>query len=394
MKKFLIALIAMFVLAVIPTALAMSVEIKDTSSGQVSVVAGETIPVKVTSVFSANYSDVVLEVQLKYSHGKKVEVDTKAMDVISGKTYVQNIELKVPENIDATVSGDTYTISLVMKDKNGRTIDSATVDVSVQRENDVLEIQKVMTGYAKAGQPTIVTVVVKNTGSDNQDDAYVKVSIPELNLIAEERLGDIASVDDGEDEDVSVADIPLRIPEDAEDGVYTMVVEVSNDNIKVEAMKEINIDGMPNKGKFVEVVPSLTSQEIAQGETVIYTLRIANLGDSSESYEVYVEGTEGWSTYQVNPLTLALSAESNQIITIGITASKDALVGEHAFTAKVVSSKATKTIPLTANVKESTGINAMLISVIVLAIVLVILIALLVKTRKATEGTEAEESYY
>jgi heme/copper-type cytochrome/quinol oxidase subunit 2 len=61
----------------------------------------------------------------------------------------------------------------------------------------------------------------------------------------------------------------------------------------------------------------------------------------------------------------------------------------------VKSDNAEKTVTLTANVNKAGGIDALMISVIVLAIVLVILVVVLVKTRKSSdEMAEAEESYY
>ena len=397
MKKLLIALFALLVLTVVPSALAMGVDIKGESFGPVSVIAGESVPVRVTSVFSEDYSDVVLKAELSYGHGKDVDYKSKALDVIAGTTYVQNLDLEIPADIEVTVPGQTYTLSLVLKDKTGRTIDSQEVDVTVQRNNDELEIQKVITNYALAGEPTLITVIAKNIGSDEQEDVYVKVSIPELNLVAEERMGDIAAVDSDGDEDVASVDMPIQIPENAAKGIYTMIVEVYNDNVDVKTTKTIAIDGVGEKAKFVEVVSLINSQSIGQSETATYVLRIANLGDSAEAYTIAVEGTEGWATYQINPLALALSAGSEQTINIAVTANKNALAGEHLLKVKVISNKgAEKTVSLTANVQGSTaGFDAMLISVIVLAIVLIILIVLLVKTRKASEDiSKTEESYY
>jgi uncharacterized membrane protein len=284
-----------------------------------------------------------------------------------------------------------------MQDNKGNQIAFSTFDVAVTRTNDAIQIQKVITTFAKAGSPVLVTVVAKNTGSDNLEDVYAKVSIPELGISTEERLGDIASTDKGEDEDVATADIPLRIPANAVDGTYTLKVEIYNDkdDVTVSATKDIVIDGVAAAEKFVEVVPTKISQDVAQGETATYTLVIANLGDTAKTFSVSTSGTNGWSTSQVNPLVVTIGPEASQTITVAVTVADNALIGEHKLTATVKSDDAVKSIDLAANVKEKTlGIDALLISVIVLAVVLVILIAILVKTRKADENIEAEESYY
>jgi len=403
MKKILIAMFALLVLAVIPSALAMTVTVKDVVAsfegivfGPVSVEAGETIPIKVAFVASDNSNDVVVKAELAYN-GKHVDVESKAIDIMNGTTYVKNLDLVIPKNIDITSPGEAYTLSVELKDGKGKSLDWVEFDVVVQRTNDLVDIQKVITNYAQAGEPTLVTVVVKNIGADDQEDIYAKVSIPELNLVAEERMGDLSAIDEGEDEDVATVDIPLRIPEDAEEGTYTMKIEVSNDDdIEVSTTKSISISGVAPMGKSIEIVPTVTSQDVEQGQTATYSLRVANLGDSTKTYSIYVEGTDGWATYQINPLVLTLSPESSQLITLNIKVNDKALSGEHVFAVKAKSGETEKSISLNANVKGSTGgFDALLVSVIVLAVVLVILIVALVKTRKASEeASEAEESYY
>jgi len=400
MKQYIIALIALLTLAIVPSALAMTVTVGDTPEyyyGPVSVQVGETVPIKVTEIASANYSNVVITVELVYN-GKKVDVETGAFDMIEGTIYTKSLNLKIPDKIATTSPGESYALSVRMQDNKGYEINWQQFEVTVQRANKEIQIQKVITTYAKAGSPTLVTVVAKNTGSNNIDDVYVRVLIPKLGLVAEERLGDIAAIDEGEDEDVATADVPLRIPEKAEDGTYSLVVEIYSDNgdIETSATKSIVINGVPPAEKFVEVVPTLISQNVDQGKTAIYGLRIANLDTSTKTFTISVEGTDGWATYQLNPLVVTLASESGQTITVAVTANNNALIGEHKFNVNVKSDDAEKSISLTANVGErAVGIDALLISVIVLAIVLIILIAVLVKTRKAgDEGIETEESYY
>ena len=398
MKTYIIALVALLTLAIVPSALAMTVTVNDASSTPLSVGIGEILKVKISDTPSVNYSDVVITAEFAYN-GKKVSVESTAFDETAGISYVKTLSLTVPQNIKAAASGEKYVLTVRMQDNKGNEIAWKAFDVFVTRANDAVQIQKVMTTFAKAGSPVLVTVVAKNIGSDDLEDVYVRVSIPELgpSCTTEDRLGDIASTDKGEDEDVATADIPLRIPANAEDGTYTLKVEIYNDkdDVAVSATKDIVIDGVAPAEKFVEVVPALISQDIAQGKTATYNLRVANLGDSAKTFSVFVEGTDGWATYQLNPLVVTIAPDASQTITVAVTVADNALIGEHKLTAKVKSDDAVKSVALTANVKEKTiGIDTLLISVIVLAVVLVILIAILVKTRKADESIEAEESYY
>jgi len=397
MKQYIIALVALLTLAIVPSALAMTVTVNDASSEPLSVGIGETLNIRVTDYASVNYSNVVITAEFAYN-GKKVSVESAPFEMVAGINYVKTLNLKVPENIKTTAPGDRYVLTVRMQDNRGREIDSQVFDVMVQRANNIIQIQNVIATYAKSGEPLLVTVVAKNTGSNDIDDVYVKVSIPKLGISTEERLGDISAKDKGDDEDVATADIPLRIPEDAEDGTYSLKVELYNqdDDIESTATKDIVIDGVTPAEKFVEVVSAMQTQDVEQGQTATYSLRVANLGDSTKTFSVFVEGTDGWATYQINPLVVTLAPETGQTITVAVTVANSALAGEHKFSVKVKSDDSAKSLDLAANVKEKTfGVDALLISVIVLAIVLVILIAILVKTRKSgDEGIEAEESYY
>ena len=404
MKKLFIALFALLFLAAMPSVLAITndisitnVEINGGNSEPLSVMAGDVLKIQVEYTAYAAVQDAVIEAELTYGHDKKVEDSSKAIDTVDGTHYIANLEFTIPANIEVTPPGQYYTLSIVAKGKSGEMLTTPEeIRVTVQKANDEISIQKVMTDYMEAGQITTVTVVAKNIGTDTQDDVYVVVSIPKLGIEKEERMGNIAEIDKGEGENVATVDVPLLIPENAVDGSYTMNVEVYNDNTDLNATKTVSINGVQGAEKFVEVISTSNSQEMAQGGTAVYTLRIANLGSSAETYSLSVEGTEGWATYQMNPLVLTLSPESSQMITVSITAADNALIGDHTFTVKAKSESAEKTIPLTASVGEKkVGFDAMLISVIVLAIVLVILIVLLVKTRKAgDEISETEESYY
>jgi len=397
MKKLLIA---MFVLLLVtPLALAdfnVFVEDIDNTYGPLSVVAGQNLPIEVYFDLSSDYTDAKVEVELSYD-GKEVEAESEAMDIIAGTTYKRSLDLRVPTNIDTTPEGEEYTLSVRLKSGKGKTLASADFDLTVQRKSDDLEIQKVLgPSSAEAGKPVIWTVVVKNIGSKEQEDVYVKIVSPELGLLVEERAGDIEATDEDEDEDVSTVDVPLRLPKDAYDGTYAVKVTVYNDDFEVTATKSLKVDGTKKAEDSTEVVPVARNLAVEQGATGVYQLTLLNLGNSEQTYSLSVEGLEGWASYQANPLSVVLSPQSNRVVDLGLTVSENALVGEHAFEVKVLSNgEEVREIALTTEVKESSsGVSGMLVSVIVLAIVLIVLIVLLVKMRRPDEVEESEESYY
>ena len=398
MKKLLIAMFAL--LLVTPLALAsFSVTIDDVATGPLSVVAGQKLPIEVVFDMSRNFSDVKVEVELSYN-GKDVEVESEAIDLISGTIYKRNLMLTVPSNIDTTPEGESYTISIRLKDGKGKTLASSDFELTVQRKSDLLEIQKVFgpTSLEAGGKAVFWTVVIKNIGSDEQEDVYVKVSSPELGLLVEERAGDIEATDDDGDEDVATVDIPLRVEDkNAVEGTYTLYVKVYNDDVEITTTRTLQLSGAKAVTASTEVVPVKKSLEVRQGETGIYKLNLLNLGNSAQTYTLQVEGLGGWAIYQINPLSLTLGPQVSQAIDVGLTVSEDALVGEHAFTVKVLSNgKEVRSVALTTEVeKASKGVSGMVISVVVLAVVLVVLLTLLAKLRKSDEEVEeSEESYY
>jgi uncharacterized membrane protein len=402
MKKFAIAMFALLICAVIlPSVLASTFEVnvKDVSmwNSPICVKIGETIPVNVVYSLDSDASDVVVKAELYYGHGKDVSDESEALDAIGNVTYTDTLSVKVPSDIDATSPGEEYTLVVRIVDKKDGTIAQAEFPVSVQRSNDLLEVQEVMKTTAEAGKTTLVTVVVKNIGADLQDDVYVKVTIPELGIAKKERVGDLVAVDVDDKDDTSTVDIPLSIPSNAADGTYSMIVTAYNKNTEVSRTESLKVKGISGtKMDASEVVPQVVSQEIAQGKSVNYGIIIGNLADSAQTYSVEVTGTDGWASYAVSPLKVTLNGKDSQIVDVMLIANKDSMAGQHSFIVTVKSdSQTVKQLALTANVKASKGtIDAMLISVIILAVILVILIIILIKSKKSDVSTETEESYY
>jgi len=394
MKKNLIALFALFVLAMIPSAMAaMSVEVNDASDSPVSVIRGETIPVKVTFSENTDYQDMTVEVQLRYEHSKKVEVSSKAIDVISGTTYVKTLNIKVPEDIEITAPGEVYALTIQVKDSNGYQIEWRSFDVTVQRTDDQLEIQKVLkTSTVEAGKTFTATVVVKNTGSDRMDDIYVRMSIPELGLVTEERAGDLLAVDDEDKEDTSSVKLSLNIPSATAQGTYNLEIKAYNSNAET-TKKDSIIVGAQGVAQTTEVYTSKTIQDIAKGSTIAYKLSLLNVDGATATYSLSVKGTDGWATAKIEPATVTVQKDSTGTATVYLTADKNAAAGQHVATVLVNSGSTTKQMSIVANVTESGVIDPLLITALILAVVLVVLIIVFVKTRKSEEKLE-EESYY
>jgi uncharacterized membrane protein len=252
MKKLLIALVALFVLSVIPAAMAaVSVDINGASTTPVSVIRGDTIPVMVTFSEPIDYKDVTVEVQLRYEHSKKVEASTKAIDVVAGTTYTRTLSIDVPSDIEITAPGNYYSLTVVLKDGNGYELEAKSFDLMVQRTDDQLQIQKVLKSQTiEAGNTFTADVVVKNTGSDQMNDVYVRMSIPELGLATEGRVGDLVSVDSATKDDTNSVRLSLNVPADTANGSYSLELKAYQINSDAwTTLKDTVVVGNPASDK-------------------------------------------------------------------------------------------------------------------------------------------------
>jgi len=248
----------------------------------------------------------------------------------------------------------------------------------------------------EAGKTAKMTVVIKNIGSDKQEDVYLKISSAELGLSEKEYAGDIEAMDEDDNEDVATIDVPLRISKDALEGTYALKVEVYNDNFEAKTTETVSVNGIQKAADSTDVVAVEKSLDLKQGSTGVYQLHLLNLGNAAQTYTVSVTGIDGWASYDVNPLSVKLNPDSSQLVDLALAVSDKAMVGEHTFAVAVESDgKTVKELTLTTNIEKSTWkVDAMLVSVVVLAIVLVVLVSILVKSRKSEDETEVEESYY
>lgn len=395
MKKLFIALVALFVLAVIPNVMAaMDVNVNDASTSPVSIVRGDTVPVKVTFSEGIDYQDVTVEVQLRYEHGKKVEVSKKVGDVIAGTTYTKTLSIEVPQDIEVPDTGDYYALTVQLKDSNGYEIEWESFDITVQRTDDQLEIQKVLKSLTvEAGSTFTADAVIKNTGADRMDDVYVRMSIPELGLVTEGRAGDLVAVDDEDKEDTNSVQLSLKIPAATAQGTYTLEIKAYNDDAET-ITKDTIVVGSPSAAPATEIYTTKTIQSVAKGSTVAYKVSLLNVDGAAATYSLSVQGTDGWATAMVDPSTLTVQKDSTGIATVYITADKNAAIGQHVATLLVRSGDTAKQMSIVADVTDSVfTIDPLLITAVILAIVLVVLVVVFVKSRKGEDKIE-EESYY
>lgn len=397
---FLMAVMSMFLVVSTVSAAELAdievVDIDEVSVNYASVTAGEFIEVEVLFVALEDASDVRIKVEIE---GNKEDVSVQAGPFVieEGQAYKKTLGLRVPYELKDEVS-DGLTLSVKIWDDDDRTLEE--YDLNVQRPAYNVGIMSMSTyDVVNAGETIPVDVVLKNIGYNDLDDLEVSVSIPELGVSRETYFGDIVALEcfdedgcDEDDEDTVRGRLYLRVPYEAEAGVYELEVEVSNSDLTVTDSEAIQIRNDFSGGN---IITSSVSKTFAVGDKADYVLVIANPSSNLKVYHVVAESSGDIST-SVDSSVVVIPAGSSKEVTVTAVANSD---GDYTFNVNLISGgEIAGQVTLTANVEGSSAsiTSPIMVLTIVLAIVfLVLLVVLIVLLGKKPEKTEDfGESYY
>ena len=365
-------------------------------SDVISVIAGETITVKVYFTSNVSDSDVTVEAEIE---GEKVDVDaiTKSFDVEDGYKYKKLLTLKVPYELKDEVSDD-LNLNIEIDGKEYKTeIEDITLRVQRPSYNTALKSISVPQTI-DAGETFPVDIVLKNIGYNDLDDVYVTVSISALGIEKTSYFGDLVAMEccdndddccDEDAEDTVSGRLYLEIPYDIASGIYTLEVEVENDDTINSVIKQIFIEN-----DFTEnVIVTDYSQTVAVGEDAEYNLLIVNPTNKLQVYRIVSESTGdiSSSTYQA---VVAVTAGSSKTVTVIANADSE---GKYNFDVNVFSGEElVNTVTLSLNAEEKTVTSPIVILTVILAIVFLVLLVVLIVlvTKKPEKADEFGESYY
>lgn len=322
---------------------------------------------------------------------------TRLFEVENNITYHENLEITIPDDLEA---GKTYELHIRIADSNDEFETSR--ELRVQESRHALKINRVYfrdAGNVEAGRPLFTTVRVENIGDKDEDDVEVRVSIPDLGVEA------ISYIDDLErDDSTSNDELYMRIPKNAEEGLYDIVVEVTynNGHSFVSTTKQLFIQGVVSDdqiagdGNIVVSVDS-TSKSVEQGKAVVYRIELANLGTKAGVISASVVGSGNWASSRVDPSQITVQPDSVEELFVYLSVNDNAQVGMNAFAVELISGgKKVGELSLTADVVRGSGgawddvRKALVIGFVVLAIIL-ILLGLIIAFRKVSEGGEGPE---
>ena len=354
-----------------------------TMAGDVS----DTVPVRVTFTADMDESDVKVKVYME-GHRDDTSVSTDRFDIVDGSTYTKLLSLDLPS--DANDLTEEYTLYVDVVSKTERTEEEYTV--RMQRESYTLEILSVdYTSKVSAGDVFPVSVVIKNNGFNRADDNYVVVSIPALGVTTRGYAGDLIPTeecdDDCDDEEDSVyRTVYLKVPENAEAGVYDMEVSVYNEDTEITTTRLISVGDSAS----TMVLAAVKTKDLNAGETTTYDLIIVNSADNVKVFNL--EAVSGDALSVSVPSVVTVGPDSSETVPITVTAQDDAAVGTYTFSVDVDGKQNVFAANITGGSVSASVVALTVVLVIIFVVLLAVLIVLLTKKEKPME--EVETSYY
>lgn len=353
-----------------------------TMTGDVS----STVPVRVTFNAIENMSDVKINVRME-GHREEISASTSRFDIVYGQTYTKLLNLKLPSDADDLTS--KYTLYVEIVSKSDRTEKEYTV--SMQRESYTFQILAVdYTSEVVGGDVVPVSVVMKNTGYNRADDIFVIASIPELGISSRGYFGDLIPVEDyidyDDEEDSASKVVYLRIPENAQSGVYDLEVMVYNKDSEAMTRRPIAVKTSASSMALAAV----KNKDLSAGETIEYELILVNSGNNVRVYTL--NAVSGDDLKVSVPAVVTVGPASSQNVKILVSADSDAKVGTYTFSVDVDGEQ----IVFGANVTKETVSTSVVALTVILIIIFVVLLAVLIilLTRKEKPAEEVETSYY
>lgn len=300
--------------------------------------------------------------------------------------------------LDADLEPGDYILNIEMEDEEGRK-DTFELEIEVSNQRNLVEIYDVNFQQGinvQAGQILFASVGVKNIGHINQEDMYVKMTIPALGLTTRSNRFDLvteeyADKSNDDDDDYKIhKDLLLTIPLNAVSGTYDVIIEIvyeDGDSLESETYSLI-VSGAQYDG---EITIDTLTQTSEQGKAVAFWVEYLN---PNVDYTIEIEGMDFGS--------VRIAEEYNGAY-IFISVDENADVGSHDFRAVVKSgSNVVKTFNLNIDVVKSKVLidikKGLELGFSVLLVILVIL-GIIVAAKKLRKDREEpiideDQTYY
>ena len=357
--------------------------IYDQGHEDIAVVAGEKITVKVIFTALETASDVRTELEVE---GSKVDVTDRSQpfDVEKGIRYTKILSVVIPYELKDEVSDD---LAMNVKIWNGDfKTEHSEITLRVQRPSYNVGIMSIETSQSvQAGETLPVDVVLKNIGYNYLNDLYVTVTIPELGIERTSYFGDLVAVEcndedscDTDDKDNMVGRFYLKIPYETKKGIYTVKVDVKNEDLSASDAKQIVVENDFSSGNVV-----------VNGNKLI----VLNPTNSLKVYRIIPQTTEG-VIVSVSESVVVIPAGGSKTVDVKTSGGSK---GTYNFKIDVFSGESlVSTVTMSNTVDQSKASSPIVILTIILAIIFIVLLIVLIVLigKKPEQSEEFGESYY
>jgi hypothetical protein len=168
---------------------------------------------------------------------EKEESDYIKID--AGDTETFEFSITVPEDFDEE---DNYFlfVKAYQKGEEETQCNYNIIDLSLEREEHSLIIDDVTIDpqIISANEKANIKVKVKNIGSSEEEEAYIKITNSQLGILGKSEYFDIE--EHGEDDEVTISS-DFLIPNEAKEGEYTFKVEVFFEDGSSSTTETINV---------------------------------------------------------------------------------------------------------------------------------------------------------
>jgi|GEM_PF-2666230 len=320
----------------------------------------------------------------------------------AGRSNSKDIVVNV--TLPSDLEEDTYTLVV---EAEGRGEDSrehfeSEVEVAfeVEKEDFAVKITNVELSpeVPVLGDSLDMAITVVNTGNEAQDSVVVKATISELGVSRSIRLLD--TLNEGNE---YRAFFSLPLPERAEDGIYTLVINAYTEDAGDIYTKDISVSGavVSELGEVAQSdVISMQGavQTIEAGETAKFGFEISNNEKTAMVYSLSATQAD-WADIQVSPSELVVAPGESQAITATVNVADDAKgLNSANIYLRDSSGSIVGTIGLNLVVEESSarpaGSGSVLFSVLVAVLLVLIVIFVLKEQQEPEKKAGSSRIYY
>ncbi|MFH1422835.1 MAG: putative S-layer protein, partial [Planctomycetota bacterium] len=237
---------------------------------------------------------------------------------------------------------------------------SESSDVSIIDESDFVILDNIeLYDMVSCGDNVQITADVWNIGTEDQEDVSVKIYNSALGINKIVTLGDIDSF-----EDASLNTV-VEIPDDAEEGPYTLTFQVLDEDNDVyqndyddedsDSAVLLTVEGgCGTTGESDLVMNAFLESGGKAGEDLLVKVTFLNTQDSSATYLLNAAGFSTWAdSASLSPQTITLNAGSSGEVLVTLKV-KSGVEGEKTFNMEVISdNQVVLTQPVTVTIQKS-----------------------------------------